>query len=214
MNLQPKLSELASVLGISPHQIQIYGTQCTIQGNDSQVFIDHSHPYFYSLRHFDELIFKNCHFKAFKDDITLDFLSKSILFSNCHFLDKTILLNFEGDVEFDHIHFYNQVQFHHSRIQGNFKLSNSFFHQEVILFEASFQSLPKDKQSNNPKSTFFSNVTFKEKVDINGTTFYGKTRFNEVIFEKNFCITRSVKNLHFLAGRLAGGDGAPTNFFG
>lgn len=212
MNLQPKLSELASILGISPHQIQICGSQCTIQGNDSQVFIDHSHPYFYSLRHFDELIFQNCHFKAFKDNIALDFLSKSILFSNCHFLDKTILLNFEGDVEFDRVDFYNQVQFHHSKFQGNFKLSNSFFYQEVILFEASFQSPPKDKKSDNSKKTIFSKVTFKEKVDINGATFYGETRFSEIIFEKNFYIARSIQNLQFLAGRLAGGDGAPTKF--
>lgn len=212
MNLSPKLEEIADIFKIPSYQIQIYGSQCVIQGNGSQVFIDHSHPHFYSLRFFERIIFQNCHFKAIEDGIILGFMSKNISFSNCHFLDKTILLNFEGDIEFDDIHFYKQVEFRHSIFQGNFKLSNAIFYQEVTLFEASFQPLPKDKTNDNSKSTIFANIIFKEKVNINGTIFYGKTRFDVVRFDKDFFITTSIQSLHLLAGKPTGSSGIPTKF--
>lgn len=212
MNLSPKFEEIADIFKILSHQIQIYGSQCVIQGNGSQVFIDHSHPHFYSLRVFERIVFQNCHFKAIGDEIILGFMSKNISFSNCHFLDKIILLNFEGDVEFDCIYFYKQVEFRRSTFQGNFKLSNAIFYQEVTLFEVSFQPLPKDKTNDNSKSTIFANIIFKEKADINGSTFYGKTRFDVVKFDKDFCITKSVQSLYLLAGKPTGSSGIPTKF--
>lgn len=184
VSLNEILEGVASIFNIPPQNVNITNdSHCIIQGSEATpLTINILHPLFLHLNSFQKLSFIGCYFEKKEDEIFLNFNIKKVHFANCTFLDCVRVRFFEGDVEFNNAHFYEDVYFFRSVFKGSFNLFHNTFHQGIFFIDCSFQPQLSTNQDKDSRTTVFLDNDFYGQFKIECSTFHNKVKFEELNF--------------------------------